>query len=186
MYKSNDNKNLRDIILGMQDGLVNVLGIVLGVGAATNDQRLILISALAATFAESISMAAVAYTSTEASLKEYLSELVHPEGANTNHSQEEVAEVKSIIGTPVKSAVIVVFSSLVGSLIPVVPFAFAVPMETSMYLSVLFAALVLFVVGYFTSKRTSGSPLKSGVKLTLIGIVSALLGYLIGTILGKI
>lgn len=54
---------LRDLILGGQDGLVNVLGIVLGMAAATRDMRIIIIAGLAATFAESISMAAVAYTS---------------------------------------------------------------------------------------------------------------------------
>src|SRR3989344_492700 len=57
---------LRDFILGSQDGLVNVLALVLGVASATNDIRIVLIAGLAATFAESISMAAVAYTSTKA------------------------------------------------------------------------------------------------------------------------
>ena len=58
---------LRDIILGGHDGVVNVLGLVLGVAAATADPRIILIAGLAGGFAESISMAAVAYTSTMAS-----------------------------------------------------------------------------------------------------------------------
>lgn len=56
---------LRDFILGGQDGIVNVLGIVLGIAAATDDARIIIIAGLAATFAESISMAAVAYTSSK-------------------------------------------------------------------------------------------------------------------------
>ena len=55
---------LSDIILGGQDGLVNVLGVILGVAAATHDPRVILVAGLAATFAESVSMGAVAYTST--------------------------------------------------------------------------------------------------------------------------
>ncbi len=54
---------LSDIILGGQDGLVNVLGIILGVAAATSDPRIVLVAGLAATFAESVSMGAVAYTS---------------------------------------------------------------------------------------------------------------------------
>ncbi len=57
---------LRDIILGWQDGVVNVLGLVLGVATATDSTRLIIISGLAALFAESASMAAVAYTSSKA------------------------------------------------------------------------------------------------------------------------
>jgi VIT1/CCC1 family predicted Fe2+/Mn2+ transporter len=51
-----------DIILGGQDGLVNVLGVILGVAAAAGNPQLIIAAGLAATFAESISMGAVAYT----------------------------------------------------------------------------------------------------------------------------
>jgi len=55
--------NLPEIILGGQDGLVNVLGVILGVAAATVSSKIVIVAGLAATFAESISMAAVAYTS---------------------------------------------------------------------------------------------------------------------------
>ncbi len=66
---------LSDIILGGQDGLVNVLGIVLGVSAATTSLTILYVAALAAAGAETISMAAVAYTSTRARRRIYLSEL---------------------------------------------------------------------------------------------------------------
>ena len=65
---------LSDIILGGQDGLVNVLGVILGVAAATNDPHIVLVAGLAATFAESVSMGAVAYTSTMADADFYESE----------------------------------------------------------------------------------------------------------------
>ena len=65
---------LADVILGGQDGLVNVLGVILGVAAATQDARIVIAAGLAATFAESISMGAVAYTSTLANDDLYLSE----------------------------------------------------------------------------------------------------------------
>jgi VIT1/CCC1 family predicted Fe2+/Mn2+ transporter len=65
---------LADVILGGQDGIVNVLGVVLGVAAATASARVVLVAALAAAFAESISMAAVAYTSTTAAGDMYKSE----------------------------------------------------------------------------------------------------------------
>lgn len=58
--------NLSDIILGGQDGLVNVLGVILGVAAATRDIKIVMAAGMAATFAESVSMAAVAYTSKRA------------------------------------------------------------------------------------------------------------------------
>jgi hypothetical protein len=66
---------LSNFILGSQDGLVNVLGIILGVSAATTDIRIIIVAALAALGAESISMGAVAYTSTVARARYYSKEL---------------------------------------------------------------------------------------------------------------
>lgn len=65
---------LADIILGGQDGLVNVLGVILGVAAATSDSQIVLVAGLAATFAESVSMGAVAFTSTIADADYYDSE----------------------------------------------------------------------------------------------------------------
>ena len=69
---------LSDFILGSQDGLVNVLGVILGVAVASrnlsNPLAIVLAGGLAATFAESISMGAVAYTSTLARRDHYLAE----------------------------------------------------------------------------------------------------------------
>ena len=65
---------LSDFILGCQDGIVNVLGIILGLAAAVSDVRIILIATLAAICAVSIAMGAVAYTSTLSRRRLYLSE----------------------------------------------------------------------------------------------------------------
>lgn len=87
---------LRETILGGQDGLVNVLGVVLGVAAATTDQRIILISGLAATFAESISMGAVAYTSTKAA-RDFYQSMLEKEKKEIEHIPHlEKQEIKDI------------------------------------------------------------------------------------------
>ncbi|OGY23877.1 MAG: hypothetical protein A2172_05070 [Candidatus Woykebacteria bacterium RBG_13_40_15] len=67
--------SLRDIVLGGQDGIVNTLGVLLGIAIASNDLRIIFAGGLAAAFAESVSMAAVAYTSTVAQHSLYEGEL---------------------------------------------------------------------------------------------------------------
>jgi VIT1/CCC1 family predicted Fe2+/Mn2+ transporter len=61
-----DGSTLREFILGCQDGVVNVAGIALGVAIGTGNPSIVILAGLAATFAESISMAAVAYTSSKA------------------------------------------------------------------------------------------------------------------------
>src|SRR5947209_8412513 len=54
---------LRDVILGGQDGLVNILGIILGVIAGGGSDTVLLVTGFAAAITESISMGAVGYTS---------------------------------------------------------------------------------------------------------------------------
>lgn len=56
---------LRDVILGGQDGLVNILGIALGVVAGGGSTKILITAGLAAAITESISMGAVAYTSSQ-------------------------------------------------------------------------------------------------------------------------
>jgi vacuolar iron transporter family protein len=68
------SSRLTDLVLGGQDGLVNVLGMVLGVAAATGSTHVVLTAGLAAGFSGSVSMAAVAYTSTRAAADLFRSE----------------------------------------------------------------------------------------------------------------
>ncbi len=213
---------LSDIILGGQDGLVNVLGVILGVAAATHDPSIVLVAGLAATFAESVSMGAVAYTSTLADADYYDSELEreirHIEQA-PKLEREEVRKIyaeKGFMGdmlehivdtitanpdvwvavmmseehklTPIdrkkawKVALVVGLSAILGSIIPIIPFIF-LPVTSSMWVSVIITALVLFVVGWYKARMTVGHPGKSGFEMALIGTLSALVGYAVGVLL---
>ncbi len=87
---------LSDIILGGQDGLVNVLGVILGIAAATHDVRIVIVAGLAATFAKSVSMGAVAYTSTLAEADFYESEREREFRHISEVPHLEVAEVRQI------------------------------------------------------------------------------------------
>ncbi|MCL5004126.1 MAG: VIT1/CCC1 transporter family protein [Patescibacteria group bacterium] len=87
---------LTDIILGGQDGLVNVLGVILGVAAASQSPRLVIAAGLSATFAESISMAAVAYTSKRARADFYESEVNRETREMKDVPSQEVEEIRQI------------------------------------------------------------------------------------------
>jgi predicted membrane protein (TIGR00267 family) len=216
----NDSR-LSDIILGGQDGLVNVLGVILGVAAATQDARIVIAAGLAATFAESISMGAVAYTSTLANDDLYLSErereyrhihlapeveieeireIYHKKGFE-GETLEKIVEVitsnpdvwvnvmmsEEFQMTPPErsraflSAFIVGFSALVGSVIPLFPFFFWT-VGLSIWLSIVIAALTLFIVGIYKARVTVGKPFRSGLQMAVIGTISALAGYVVGLI----
>jgi vacuolar iron transporter family protein len=213
---------LSDIILGGQDGLVNVLGVILGVAAATSDARIVLVAGLAATFAESVSMGAVAYTSTLADADYYEAERAREfrhitqvphlekneireiyarkgfEGDLLNRIVETITANEEVWVTvmmseehqispidrrqAIKFALVVGFSAIVGSLIPLTPFVF-LPVGSSMWAAVLVTALVLFAVGAYKARTMVGHPGKSGLEMAVIGTLSALVGYGVGALL---
>lgn len=218
------SSNLRDIILGGQDGLVNVLGIVLGLAVASQDLRIILVGGLAATFAESASMAAVAFTSKRAEQSFYESELEREKREIKEVPEMEREEIREIyrkkgfsgklladvvekitsneevwldemmkfeLGLqPIEtkhalsSGVVVGVSALVGSLIPLLPFFFLKTIQLSIneaiIISLFIATLTLFVIGAYKAKTTVGDWKKSGLEIAVIGIVAALIGYVVG------
>ncbi len=160
--------NFRDFILGGQDGLVNVLGLVLGVAGATLNTNLVIISGIVATVAESVSMAAVAYTSSKAA-KDYYTSIKH----KLHFSEFE---------NPFKSAINVGASTIIGSLIPLAPFFF-LNVKYAIITSLIFSAVILFLVGALKAKLSIGSWKKSGFELMVIGIIAALVGYGVGLLL---
>jgi vacuolar iron transporter family protein len=87
---------LADIILGGQDGVVNTLGLLLGLAAATTDSKIIIAGGLAATAAETLSMAAVAYTSKMAERDHYLAERQRESSEVDEFPKIEEAEVREI------------------------------------------------------------------------------------------
>jgi len=212
---------LSDVIIGGQDGLVNVLGVILGVAAATSDVRIVIAAGLAATFAESISMGAVAYTSTLAENDLYHSEREREYRHIHLAPDVEVEEIRDIyrkkgfdgetldkivdvitsnpdvwvnvmmseefqMTPPEKSkafnsALLVGFSALIGSLIPMFPFFF-LNVTLSIWIAVIIAALTLFVVGVYKARVTVGKPFRSGMEMAIIGTLSAMAGYVVGLI----
>jgi len=85
-----------EVVLGGQDGLVNVVGVLLGVAAATSSTRIVLAAGLAAALAESVSMAAVAYTSAAAARDQYQSELEREYRHVATVPNLERAEIRAI------------------------------------------------------------------------------------------
>ncbi|MFH1095875.1 MAG: VIT1/CCC1 transporter family protein [Candidatus Micrarchaeota archaeon] len=199
---SHNARHLQDVILGGQDGLVNVLGLSIGVVGATADPSLVLVSGLAALFAESISMGAVAYTSTNAALD---CEKKHALEADLGRNEIESIlrslpgplapakrafirsrllrhEDEAASGAPVSKAIKVWLSTMVGSFIPLAPY-FLFPVWTAAVLSILLSAIVLFLTGALKAHWTIGDWKRSGLEMLVVGGLAALAGYLVGHLL---
>jgi VIT1/CCC1 family predicted Fe2+/Mn2+ transporter len=218
-----DHNWLRDLILGGQDGLVNVLGITLGVSAASQDVKVLLAAGLAATFAEGVSMGAVAYTSSMAQADHYEGERLRqlrilrgsPERAREALSRVYAAKgfrgelLGRIVDTlaadernalatlmsegegleptdqrsVLRSAAVVGVATIVGSLLPLVPFFF-LPRETALWAAIAISAAALFFVGAYEAKTSVGDWRRKGLQMTVIGLGAAFVGYLAGKLFG--
>jgi predicted membrane protein (TIGR00267 family) len=93
------NNSLRDVILGGQDGLVNMLGIALGVVAAGGSTHVLVVTGIAAAITESISMGAVAYTSFGSDRDFYLAEKRQEQNEISMRPDEEREEIREIYAT---------------------------------------------------------------------------------------
>jgi VIT1/CCC1 family predicted Fe2+/Mn2+ transporter len=218
---------LSDFILGCQDGLVNVLGILLGLTAASADVRVFFVAALAALGAESISMAAVAYTSTIAKRQVYLKEVaremremkdvpkvekdeVRKIFKNWGYEGQELEEMTNRISSnpramlefmmsyelafaPIdksearRSFILVGSSTILGSFLPLLPYFFTgrnIVVGTE--ISLVLCGVVLFLIGVYEAKITVGSLWKSGLRMTAIGLIAGLAGFLIGHFIGSL
>src|ERR1700674_237911 len=92
----NTTNSLRDVILGGQDGLVNMLGIALGVVAAGASTHVLIVTGLAASITESISMGAVAYTSFGSDRDFYLAQRDREQKETQANPEEEREEIREI------------------------------------------------------------------------------------------
>src|SRR5947209_12838126 len=87
---------LRDVILGGQDGLVNILGIILGVIAGGGSRTVLLAAGFAAAITESISMGAVGYTSSVSQRDYYTAERARELSEIETMPQAEREEIREI------------------------------------------------------------------------------------------
>src|SRR5438876_7026898 len=87
---------LRDVILGGQDGLVNILGIILGVIAGGGSKTVLLAAGFAAAITESISMGAVGYTSSVSQRDYYTAERERELSEIETMPQAERQEIREI------------------------------------------------------------------------------------------
>jgi predicted membrane protein (TIGR00267 family) len=209
------------VILGGQDGLVNILGIILGVIAGGGSKTILLAAGFAAAITESISMGAVGYTSSVSERDYYTAEQAREESEIDTMPDAERQEIRDIYATkgfsgellekvvdtitanrdtwletmmdeelhlqPVKSAdimrsaVVITIATLIGHLIPLLPFLW-LSRTSALILAIVLSAIVLFGVGVYSAVTLVGDWRTSGVKMVAIGLGAAGVGFLIGNL----
>lgn len=210
---------LSNVILGGQDGLVSILGLLLGLSAATRSTRIVIAGGLATIIAETLSMGAVAYTSKMADRDHYRAEKAREEQEirdvpETERQEiEDIYKAKGFSGKLLKDIVeritsdhelwvntmmreelelfpvikrdvysyslVVGLSTLVGALLPLIPYFF-VSVHLALIISLVVSVIVLAVVGVYKAMTMLVNPIKSAAQMVLIGMGAAIAGYLIG------
>ena len=78
-----------------------------------------------------------------------------------------------------RSAIVITVATLIGHLIPLLPFLW-LPRTTALVLAIVLSALVLFGVGTYQAVTLVGDWRKKGLQMVLIGLGAAGIGFLIG------
>jgi len=207
------------VILGGQDGLVNILGIILGVIAGGGSDTVLLTAGFAAAITESISMGAVGYTSSISERDYYEAERareVKEIAAMPETERQEVRDIyaskgftgellENVVDTittnrdiwlatmmdeelhlqPVetrdilRAAVVITLATLVGHLLPLLPFA-VLSRTPALVLAIVVSALALFGVGVYSALTLVGDWRRNGLKMVAIGLGAAGVGFLVG------
>lgn len=156
--------HLREIVMGAQDNLTNVLAVVLGVAIGSGDVSTVALAGLAAGIAEAISMGGVLYTATKAER-----DLASAAGAPSARH-------------PVGAAVATFLAALVAALIPLAPFA-VLPLGSAMAAAAVLSVVALFGIGAWTGTITGGGWWRSGARFVLIGGLAASAAAVVGALL---
>jgi VIT1/CCC1 family predicted Fe2+/Mn2+ transporter len=213
--------SLRDVILGGQDGLVNILGIILGVIAGGGSNTVLIAAGFAAAITESISMGAVGYTSSISERDYYEAEKAREMREIDAMPEAERQEIRKIYAAkgfsgplletvvdtitadrdrwlstmmdeelhlqPVQThdvlrvAIVITVATLIGHLIPLVPFLF-ISRTPALILGIVLSALALFGVGVYSALTLVGDWRTSGLRMLVIGLGAAAVGFLVGRV----
>ena len=165
-----ERATVREVLMGAQDNLTNVLAVVLGVAIGAGRAELVALAGTAAAVAEAISMGGVLYTATRAELDLDALERTAPEARRTAR-----------LG-PAGAAIVTGLAALAGGLLPLAPFLF-LPLAPAVVTSVVLSILALFGLGSATAGVTRRSWWRDGLRLVLIAGTAALAAALIGALL---
>ncbi len=209
---------LKEVVFGMEDGMVSTMGAITGIAIGTSDQFVIILAGFVIISVESVSMAVGSYLSNKSEQamdnrileeekeeiemypeeeKEELIEMYIKDGWPQKLSVEmaEVASKNKDLmlkemayrelnlhpdsqENPLKNAVYMGVSYVIGGSIPVAPYLLF-NLTTGILTSVSITLIALFILGAVTSKFTKRNWIKSGLEMLILASVAAGIGFAI-------
>jgi len=171
------NELFQGVAMGLMDGLITILGIIIGVGIATDDSRVVIISGLIGGISNSFGTSIGFYTSENAERGQQIEFYKKNRGARKN--QQYIHSHSEIVGSTVLSFM----AGTLALVLPLLPFFLMQNITTCMVLALIISATLLFVLGYYIGKINRTSRLRSGVKYVILGVMSSVIALILGEIL---
>jgi VIT1/CCC1 family predicted Fe2+/Mn2+ transporter len=151
---------------GIMDGMITILGVVVGISQVTSSSTLVVVSGLVAGVANAFGNSIGFYASELAERGEHIRE------------NAPVAPSTEVYMSTVNSFI----SSLVAMLVPVLPFVL-LPSMQAMAAAVTIAMVVLFSLGSYVGHLSGLSRFSFGLRYVILGLIGSGLSYLIGNLL---
>mgnify|MGYP001572534733 CR=1 FL=1 len=156
---------LRSIIYGGIDGIITMFNIISGITGAKLNYKYIFIIGLAVLISDGLSMGISDYLSLNADIK-----------LKQNYKKHDlVNEIK-----PIKNGLITFFSFIFFGFIPIFLYFIFNKSKNNKYIKLIISITIsLFLLGSTQSKYTNESWYFTGTRLSVFGIITALIAFII-------
>ncbi len=176
----------RYFVMNAFDGALTMLGVVIGASLSNIQEPMFIISAgLAGCFAMGISGFSGAYMAERA---ERTKELKNLEKALLTRMEDESVHKEAAMFATRVTAIVDALSPAMAALIVISPFFFVnsgmISMENAFLAAVMLTLIVLSCLGVYLARVTEESMLRHGLKMLIVGLITALLCSLVAIGLG--
>ncbi len=163
-------EGFQGVAFGTMDGLITILGVVIGIATATDSTAIVIISGLVVGVANSFGNCFGFYASELAERAEHIQE---------NQHVSSMAETR-------RSTVLSFVTSLASMSVLVVPFALLTNLSYAMIVSLTIALAMLFGLGVLVGKLSREGPWRFGIRYVLLGLIGAALSFAVGSMLREL
>lgn len=151
---------VRNIIFGVEDSLISTLGFLAGITVAGLRAQDILTTGLILILVEAFSM-----------------------GVGSFLSEESVEEYEHHVSASLKNSLVagltMFFSYLFSGFIPLGPYIFLSP-TAAFWPSIFLSLIALFFLGVFRGKMSRVNPVRTGIRMLVIGGCAMMIGICVG------
>ncbi len=212
MAKNKFLSQTRQIIFGMQDGLISILVLTTTLSSVSETNYLIVVAAISATLGGAVSMAAGMYLGSKSqqeinvrqeskiqNQKDIEKTLenggISQKDANLISKDMKYYDKNSqkfllsrltgenvTISSPIEDSLFIGSSFILGAIIPIIPY-FIFARGEDIVFSIILTAITLIFIGITKAKFAGKSKIHSAFEMLIIGALSGALGFILGKII---